>query len=953
MRPMQATTKSQQVYTGTKDLYRKKWTWDSVFWGTHCVDCYPGNCPMRVYVKDGLVFREEQSGTFGTIEEGVPDFNPMGCQKGASWSQSLYGPDRILYPLKRVGERGEGKWNRVSWDDALTDIADRMIDAIQEQGPQSIVHEGTPEMATVIPTNKFFSVIGGHGLDLNGSINDFSIGLYETFGRFSPVSSADDWFNSEIVLIWHMNPVYTRIPFYHFIAEARYNGAEVINISPDVNPSHLHADVQVSINGASDPAFGLAMVQVMFEENLAHWKFIKEQTDLGFLVRTDNWHYLRQTDVEAKGREDQMYQWVPGTGLKLADRGNIFLNGTEIALEGSYEVKLANGSTVTVRPACDILRQQLNERFTPEKQQAITGVHPDTVRMIARKVATKRTNIMLGYNACKFYHGDLMERAQALLLAVSGNWGKKGTGIRCWASGMHDGAFIAVNKPGPGAANTEIVLSGRDAMIAAMKATDPTMTTEIAVKKMGQISAMTQRSRFRPGRTGDGDSGTGFMMDGTSSPPAFWWYWQAGYKERWEHEGWGDTSLPRTFKEYFDEAITKGWWQGMDHPRPEEEPRVLIECGGNMLRRTRGGKTALLPTLWPKLSTIVSIDFRMSQTGLYSDYVLPAAQHYEKIGFHIPTPHLLNLTFSDKAAEPAGEARNEFQIYYALTRKIAERAEARGLVEYTDSKGEQRQFANLPDAYSMKGFLLDEERLADEQIRDSGLAGPLPMGTNLRTMREKGHVRFIDWGLSPMALAQASPIKPNETHVPFRDHTERGHPFPTYSRRAQFYIDHDWFIEANEALPTYKPNPKFGGNYPLGMTSGHNRWSIHTMNQGNWVILGTHRGEPDVVVNPDDAAARGVKDGELIRVYNDVSSFKVRARISPTVKPGQIVSYNGWAGFQYDDWSGANEIEPGMVKWIGFAGGYGHLSHLGAEWQPVPADRWVPCDFEKVSEVQA
>ncbi len=944
IRHMQVTPEGEAVYSGSRDLYRKKWTWDAVYWGTHCVDCYPGNCPMRVYVKDGMVFREEQSGTFGTIEEGVPDFNPMGCQKGASWSQSLYGPDRLLYPLKRVGERGEGKWNRVSWDQALEEIADRMIDAIQEQGPQSIVHEGTPEMATVIPTNKFFSVIGGHGLDLNGSINDFSIGLYETFGRFSPVSSADDWFNSEIVLIWHMNPIYTRIPFYHFIAEARYNGAEVINISPDVNPSHLHADIQVPINGASDPAFGLAMVQVMFEENIANWKFIREQTDLGFLVRTDTWRYLRQIDVEGHGREDQMYQWVAGKGLKLADRGHIFLNGSDIALEGTYDVTLADGSTVTVRPACDILRQQLNEKFTPEKQQEITGVNPEVVRMIARKVATKRTNIMLGYNACKFYHGDLMERAQALVLAVSGNWGKKGTGIRCWASGMHDGAFIAVNKPGPGAANTEIVLSGRDAAIAQMKQMDPTMTTEIAVKTLGQMSSKMQRSRFRAGQEDSEPT------DGTSAPPAFWWYWQGGYKERWNKEGWGDTSLPRTFDEYFNEAIEKGWWDGMDHPRPEEEPRVLIECGGNMLRRTRGGKAALLETLWPKLTTIVTIDFRMSQTALHADYVLPAAQHYEKIGFHIPTPHLLNLTFSDKAAEPAGEAKNEWQIYHALATKIAERAAARGLTDYSDTRGNTRRYAELPGKYSMNGFLLDEERLADEQIRDSALAGTLPMGTNLRTLREKGHVRFIDWGLSPMALAQASPIKPNEVHVPFRDHTERGMPFPTYARRAQFYIDHPWFIEAGEALPTYKPNPKAGGDYPLGMTSGHNRWSIHTMNQANWVILGTHRGEPDVVVNPDDAAERGVKDDDLIRVFNDLSSFKVRARISPTVKRGQLVSYNGWAGFQYKDWSGANEIEPGMVKWIGFAGGYGHLSHLGAEWQPVPADRWVPCDFEKASE---
>ncbi|MCZ7575520.1 MAG: molybdopterin-dependent oxidoreductase [Dehalococcoidia bacterium] len=331
---MKVAAESERIYTSAQDLYRKKWDWDAVYWGTHCVDCYPGNCPMRVYVKDGLVWREEQSGSFQTIEEGVPDFNPMGCQKGASWSQSLYGPDRVLYPLKRVGERGEGRWNRVTWDEALSDIADKMIDAIQAGGPQTIAHEGTPEMATVIPTNKFFSVLGGHGLDLNGSINDFSIGLYETFGRFSAVSSADDWFHSEVVMIWHMNPIYTRIPFYHFIAEARYNGAEVINISPDINPSHLHADMQVPINGGTDAAFGLALVQVIFEEDLAHWKFIREQTDLGFLVRTDTGRYLRQTDVEGGGLEDQMYQWDPATGLRKADRGNVFLKGVEIAARG-------------------------------------------------------------------------------------------------------------------------------------------------------------------------------------------------------------------------------------------------------------------------------------------------------------------------------------------------------------------------------------------------------------------------------------------------------------------------------------------------------------------------------------------------------------------------------------------------------------------------------------------
>ncbi|MDK1023797.1 MAG: molybdopterin-dependent oxidoreductase [Gammaproteobacteria bacterium] len=926
---MAASPQQETIYHNWRDLYRKKLEWDEVYWGSHCVDCYPGSCPMKVYVKDGVVVREEQAGRFATIEEGVPDFNPMGCQKGACWSQSLYGPDRLLYPLKRAGERGEGKWNRVSWDDALNDIADAMLDAIEEKGPHTIVHEGTPEYATVHPTARFFGTIGGTSLDLSASFNDFSIGLYESFGKFSPVSSADDWFHSELILIWHMNPVFTRIPYYHFIAEARYNGAEVVNISPDINPSHTHADYQVPINGASDAAFGLAIVQVILHEGIADYEFIREQTDLGYLVRSDTNKYLRETDVEGEGREDQMYQWDPANGLLKANRADMRLNGLEIALQGRFEVTLADGSKVEVRPVCAVLKEHLDANFTPEKQQSVTSVHPDTIRMLARKVASKRTNIMLGYNACKFYHGDLIERAMCLVIAVSGNWGKQGTGIRCWASGIHEGQFIAMIKPGPGAQSTELVLAAREARFQAYKEMDPTATQEIAIRDSVRLHSKPQANIM-----------------------AFWWYYQAGYADRFNTKAWGDESLPRSFDDYMHEAIEKGWWT----VPPKDPPRVLIECGGNMLRRTRGGKTALLGTLWPKLKMIVTLDFRISQTALYADYVLPAAQHYEKIGFSIPTPHLLYLNMSDKAVEPAGEAKCEWDIYLALLEKFVARGKARGLSEYDLLDGTSRKLDAMIARFTMDGYYrnddgsFNEERLADEGIRDTALVGNLPFGTTLESMRENGPTRFIDFGVTNMGSAQASPIEPDKTHVPFRNHTELGHPFPTYARRAQFYIDHDWFMEANEQLPTHKPNPKQGGDYPLGISSGHNRWSIHAMNQANEIILGTHRGEPNIMINPDDAAARGVGDDDMVRVFNDVGEFTVRVKIASNVKPGQVISYNGWAGFQYPGWSGANETEPGMVKWIGFAGGYGHLNYLPTEWQPIPASRWTRCDFEKVAE---
>ncbi len=90
-------------YTSWEDIYRQRWQWDKVAWVSHCVDCYPGNCPDRVYVKDGIVLSEEPGATYQTVEEGVPDLNPMGCQKGAMWGQMLYSEERILYPMKRVG----------------------------------------------------------------------------------------------------------------------------------------------------------------------------------------------------------------------------------------------------------------------------------------------------------------------------------------------------------------------------------------------------------------------------------------------------------------------------------------------------------------------------------------------------------------------------------------------------------------------------------------------------------------------------------------------------------------------------------------------------------------------------------------------------------------------------------------------------------------------------------
>ena len=143
-------------YRRWEDLMRNKWTWDKVARGTHGTNC-TGNCAFNVYVKNGIVWREEQQGEYGHSTPDTPDFGPRGCQKGLRHAKYMYGKQRVLYPMKRAGERGEGKWERLTWDQAMEEIADKFIDYTVEYGPASIAQGAGTQAAmkqTVFPAGK-------------------------------------------------------------------------------------------------------------------------------------------------------------------------------------------------------------------------------------------------------------------------------------------------------------------------------------------------------------------------------------------------------------------------------------------------------------------------------------------------------------------------------------------------------------------------------------------------------------------------------------------------------------------------------------------------------------------------------------------------------------------------------------------------------------------------------
>ncbi len=915
------------------DAYRDRWSWDEVHWGTHCVDCYPGNCPMRVYVRDGKVVREEQAGTFKMIEEGVPDYNPMGCQKGVAWSRTLYGQERVLHPLRRVGKRGEGKWEEISWDTAVTEVADALLDAIEEVGPESIITAMGAEGGTWTGSGhgRLMNMLGGLTTDVNAEINDFSPGIYLTFGKFNVCSSLDDAFHTELLIIFQANPVYTVIATSHYTVESRYQGTEVVLFAPDCSPSHIQADYYYPVRTGTDAAWALAASQVIIEEGIYNERFVKEQTDLPLLVRLDTGRFLRESDLKEGGSDEQFYAWdTEKRRLAAAPKGTLRWGKVKPALEGRHRVRLKDGSRVTVASAFELLRQHLNRSYTPEKASKICGVHPDAIRSLGRKAAQKRTQVWAGGTSLKYYHADLMLRSILLLLGLTGNWGRKGTGVGCWSVGFFDGPGIVARKGRPGRRATKTVLGVYANMLAEVKSADTTWTEEMAGIEMACRAA---------------SAGSLLLI-----PPAFFWYHHCGYRERWNNREWGDPAMKRPFDEYFREAVDKGWWQGVARPAPKTRPRVLFNVAGNTLRRVRGGGTQLLRHLWPKLNKVVTLDWRMSTTARWSDIVLPVANEYESSGFHMSTPHMLLLIHTEQSAKPPGDAKTEWEISLLLATKLEQRARARGLKEYADGQGNARSLRGLHDQLTLGGALATEERMAGEMVRDGVAAGSLPEDTTLSTLKRDGYRRFTHLGLSVMDANQASDIKPDETFVHSTWHTQKKLPYPTLTRRAQFYIDHPWFLEAGEGFPTHKENPKMGGDYPFAMTSGHNRWSIHSINIANRMLLQTHRGRPHLVMSPVDAQARGIEDDEEVRVYNDAGDFLVPVKLSPSVRPGQVICYNGWDPYQFRGWRGSMDVEPGMVKWLHLAGGYGHLRYWPLQWQPTPVDRAVRVDVQKLGE---
>jgi DMSO reductase family type II enzyme molybdopterin subunit len=919
------TSSSKDLAYELRDLRQQPWEWDRVVKSSHLSNCWYGRaCNFNVYVKDGIALREEQAANYplpsGSI---VPDPNPRGCQKGACYVHRMYDPTRVRYPLKRRGGRGEGRWQRVSWDQALTEVADILLDVLTTEGPETIIQGGGTRVHSQasegVGLNAFFEALGSPLPSQNVEIGDDHQGAAITLGKIMFADSPDNWFYADTMLVWGGNPAYTNVANFHYIAEARYSGTRVIAISPDYNASAIHADLWIPVNIGTDAALALSLAQVIIKEKLYREDFVREQTDLPLLVRLDNGKLLREKDLKKDGRDDAFYIYdLVSKSISEAPRKSLALGGMVPALEGAYEVRTLSGQT-TARPVFELLKAKLDESFTPQKASTISGVAATVIERLAREVASAKgvVNITTA-NWGKFYHGDLIERAIILLFALCGHMGRRGATFSAFPALTPDTALGAIERTGH---QMLVSAAGADPRYAAWK--EDGYTTEMILYEYTKQAAA--RGAF---------SLTGMVH-----------YVHGGLAELAKpHNGW-DPHLKRPIGEYIDEALAKRWQ--VVYPPPEKEPRILFQIGGNVFRRGRA-TDQLLKHLLPKLKLLVTVDWRMSATGLYSDYILPACGWYERTStFMLGCTHSPFMQVVDKAAEPLYESQSDWTIFVRLAKKLAARARERGIVTFRDKEGRERRLDSVEEQVTCGGIYTedDEEGLA----RDAFLNSTNREEMSWEEFKDRGIAAYTGLGTALRSVGNACDMKAGEPLVPLTWHTEKKEPYPTLTRRMQFYIDHDWYLELDEHLPTHKDCPAAGGDYPLQVTGGHARWSMHSDWVDDAVILGLQRGEPVAFISAKDADSREIRDGEFVELHNDVASFRILVAVSAAVRPGQVIIYHAWENYQFEGWRHFKNVMPGPPNPIEFAGGYGHIRPDAVTLSPGPSDRGTRVDMRKVS----
>lgn len=367
------------------------------------------DCRILAHVENGKVVKVEP-GEFPT-----PGMRHI-CAKGlSSVKDILYHPDRLKYPMKRQGERGEGRWKRISWEEATGIIAEKLKEVSDKYGSKSIAFMPGQLWTAVMMGiyQRLASALQATWVNLSGfgdaagpSADNLSYGI--------PIGNhyTNDVENPDLCVLWGGNYVETHPLVWRQLRDKKEKGARIIAVDPRFSITAAKADEYIPIRPGTDAALALGIIKIVVDNGLANESFLAKHTVGPFLVRKDTGMFLREKDLSSTVDGEKYMVWDTVTNSPRPHDAS----GALPALRGTYKTE-----DIECQPAFQLLVDLAND-YPAEKVSEITDIPIDTVEKLAmaygksRSVASYR-----GWGAQRTYHGDLTWRAITALAAVTGN----------------------------------------------------------------------------------------------------------------------------------------------------------------------------------------------------------------------------------------------------------------------------------------------------------------------------------------------------------------------------------------------------------------------------------------------------------------------------------------------------------------------------------------------------
>ncbi len=358
-----------------------------------------GTCGVLAHVKDGKLVKIE----------GNPD-HPWNqgrlCVRCLAMTQYVYHADRLTRPLKRVGERGEGKWEEISWDEAFDLIEKKLGKIREEHGPESVVFSmGTgrdigPWICMLAyafgSPNVMFAMSG------NACYSPRIAAVETVLGDYC-VPDASQWLPKryddpkyevpECIVLWGYN-IPNTCPdniFGHWFVDLMKRGSKIICIDPRHSWFASRAKTWLRLRPGTDGALALGFLNVILGENLYDHGFVEKWTNAPFLIRSDSGKLVRASDLAEIGSSEDFVVWDSKRRQPAVwDPGSAKYRSEDVdpALRGGHEI-LLEGKKIPCKTVWDAFCERVGQ-YTPEKVAEITGVSAEDIAEAARFYARSK-----------------------------------------------------------------------------------------------------------------------------------------------------------------------------------------------------------------------------------------------------------------------------------------------------------------------------------------------------------------------------------------------------------------------------------------------------------------------------------------------------------------------------------------------------------------------------------